>query len=551
MGDSTPWIDTEPATWVQNTTKSHSDGQIRGTASSIVAPPLPSDSADDLISHGLFAKLVPQNRSAREAFTLLAQSSDGSYRHHRQFIRVDSRTGIDPSERKDCFIFSLGLLPEFPSLGWRLGRGRNRGSNRAVDILLPEGDGVAGVHGRFCWIRGSGGFFIVADNLRGQAVLLNGERLQQSQRLIPFRNQIAFGECLLSVQFETRSPQQEEQFQVELSAFYSRVLQDAAPFVLPTPSEFETRVGNWIVRNPISSGSFGRVSVVTHAQTGTPAAMKELWKTPRNSISVNREVNMAEMLKELKHIRLGAPFEIYHKPVFDKSEKARIISRLDETWRPGPNDAIDHYALFSPLSTGTFFSLIRSRASRFVRTRLFTQVLEGLAFLHQNGIAHRDIKPGNITVKSYEPPDAQIIDFGCATFQPKILYDRPGTIPYLAPEQVDGEYHGRSVDYWAVALVGIELMGYEMPGVRVTAEIYGKMHKWLKDEPKPLDAIGECCKGMLQLQPGDRLTAAKALQGCLSPFTDSSNDVGKRPLDTLDRVAKKRTSSDFRQVPHH
>lgn len=298
MVDSAPWIDTEPATWVRNGAKSHSDGQIHDADASMQPAPTP----ENFIETGLFAKLVPDNRGAREAFSKLAQSSNDQYQHHRQFVRIDPRTDINVWERTDCYVFSLGLLPDFPSLGWRIGKGRSRAQNQAVDILLPDGDEVAGVHGRFCWIKGSGGFFIVADNLRGQAVILNGERLQNSQRLIPFRNAIRFGECCFTVKFETRSPQQEEQFQVELSAFYSTVLRDAAPLVLPTPSEFETRVGNWIVRNPISSGTFGHVSIVTHVHTGKAAAMKELWKTPRNANSVQREVDMAKRLQTISHV---------------------------------------------------------------------------------------------------------------------------------------------------------------------------------------------------------------------------------------------------------
>lgn len=204
------------------------------------------------------------------------------------------------------------------------------------------------------------------------------------------------------------------------------------------------------------------------------------------------------------------------------------MSLLDDTWKPGQNDVIDKYILFSPLSTSTFYSLIKSNASKETRTILFTQVLEGIAFLHEQGIIHRDIKPANLTVQSYNPPLAQIIDFGSAKNENWILYDWPGTIPYLAPEQRPGEYHGCSVDYWACALVGLELCGYQLSNSQVNDTAFEKIHEWLGGKPEaPMET---CCKAMLQWQPSDRMTAAQALQDLLAPFQENLATRQKRPF---------------------
>lgn len=96
---------------------------------------------------------------------------------------------------------------------------------------------------------------------------------------------------------------------------------------------------------------------------------------------------------------------------------------LDDTWEPESSDVVDKYTFFSPLSTSTFNSLIASNASKETHTFLFTQVLEGIAFLHQKGITHRDIKPPNLLVQSYDPPLAKITDFGSATAKMTTLYD--------------------------------------------------------------------------------------------------------------------------------
>jgi serine/threonine protein kinase len=67
---------------------------------------------------------------------------------------------------------------------------------------------------------------------------------------------------------------------------------------------------------------------------------------------------------------------------------------------------------------------------------------------------HRNIKPANLIVKSNTPPDMAITDLDCATTENEILYDRPGTIPYLAPEQREKLKHGENVDIWALGVVG-------------------------------------------------------------------------------------------------
>lgn len=196
-----------------------------------------------------------------------------------------------------------------------------------------------------------------------------------------------------------------------------------------------------------------------------------------------------------------------------------------------------------PLATSNFYALITSNASREVRTELFAQVLEGLAFLHENGISHRDIKPGNLAVITFDPPQAKILDFGCATFAPRSLYDSPGTISYLAPEQEQGKYHDCSVDYWAIALVGFEILKYRTRG-RVDLDQYTTMHTWLDDYDRVRGhhPIAKCCRLMLRWEPQDRMTAADALSFHLSEHRYNQNQEGKRNAGPLDRGAKKSLS---------
>ena len=296
----------EELSTIANTQKSSESTIIKPSrVTSLAADALDDTLTGDLVDDGVFAILEPQNRLAKLAFHRVAsRCHEDDLQHHKQFIHLrDSTDGIYTGH----YVLSLGCLPEYAPLGWRIGRGRPKERNLGVDILLgPTGeeDEVAGLHARFSWVKGGGGFFLIADNARGKPVILNGEILSNEQRMIPFRNTIAIGECYFSAKFVQRTLEQDEQFQVELVAFYSKVLQENAPLVLPTPSEREVRLGNWIYRNTLAKGTFGIVSIVSHVHTGKPAAAKELLRTPYNIEMVNREVRMAEQLSKLKHVRI-------------------------------------------------------------------------------------------------------------------------------------------------------------------------------------------------------------------------------------------------------
>lgn len=252
---------------------------------------------------GVFAYIVPINRLAKESLRRLAvetERDDTSY--HRGFLESPPDELKIPSDT-DCFILSLDLLPEVPGIGWRIGRGRKKLKNLGVDLLLPtEDDDVAGLHARLSWLKGGGGFFLIADNQRGLTVNLNGEELSYTQRLIPYQNAIGIGQLFFSIKFLERSPAQEEQFQSQLLLMYSAVLREKTPFIMPTPSRSETRIGDWVVRAPLGKGSFGHVSSVTNIRTGQLAAAKEIWRTPKNSLSVDREVSICYRLKNVRHV---------------------------------------------------------------------------------------------------------------------------------------------------------------------------------------------------------------------------------------------------------
>lgn len=185
---------------------------------------------------------------------------------------------------------------------------------------------------------------------------------------------------------------------------------------------------------------------------------------------------------------------------------------------------MDEYIILSPLLVGTFRSLYRSGVSEEDRAVFFSQLLDAVAFLHDQGIWHRDIKPDNILVKQYDPPEAMLTDFGCASDEKEILYDRAGTVLYLAPEQVEGQTHGRAVDYWSSALVGVELMGGPETSQRLwPGEMLTDYQEWLDSSKSPMAGP---CRAMLEAEPRSRITASEALD-CLRTLLDQHRQESK------------------------
>ena len=104
--------------------------------------------------------------------------------------------------------------------------------------------------------------------------------------------------------------------------------------------------------------------------------------------------------------------------------------------------------------------------------RLGTQLATGLAAAHEQGLIHRDLKPGNLRVT----PDGllKILDFGLAQLIPRASDDGltatqtrtqeiAGTLPYMAPEQLRGGMADTRTDIWAAGAVLHEMATGKRP----------------------------------------------------------------------------------------
>jgi serine/threonine protein kinase len=128
--------------------------------------------------------------------------------------------------------------------------------------------------------------------------------------------------------------------------------------------------------------------------------------------------------------------------------------------------AFDYYYMVMELLEGDTLKVrlneYRARGERMPLSellRVVTDILEGMAYAHSEGIVHRDIKPANILLS--KRGQAVITDFGIAQIVGGTHYTLSGalmgTLAYMAPEQ---GLHGTTSEQSDIYSLGIVL--YEM-----------------------------------------------------------------------------------------
>nr|WP_296067146.1 serine/threonine-protein kinase [uncultured Actinoplanes sp.] len=172
--------------------------------------------------------------------------------------------------------------------------------------------------------------------------------------------------------------------------------------------------------------------------------------------------------------------------------EARTMATINH---PGVVDVYDYGSdqqlafLVMEYVEGDALSRTLSRVGRLTPARtmaLVAQAADALQAAHENGIVHRDVKPGNLLVR----PNGTLVltDFGIARSalvgQLTVAGSVLGTASYISPEQAAGEVATPASDVYALGVVAYQCLSGHRPFDGATPIEIAMKH--VRDTPRPL-----------------------------------------------------------------
>lgn len=192
---------------------------------------------------------------------------------------------------------------------------------------------------------------------------------------------------------------------------------------------------------------------------------------------------------------------------------------------------------------GTIDDLIRERGRLSVDTTVSyaLQMCAGLAYAHEKGIVHRDVKPGNFLIA--KDGSIKLGDFGLAIVAAASKLTATGktmgTFRYMAPEQIRGKPDPcPQTDLYALGIVLFEMLTGQVPfDAEAPAEV---LHLHLKAPPPRVtslapdvpQALDDLIDRMLRKRIEDRPRSAVEVGIALKNLDDKVQIANRRTVET-------------------
>ena len=183
----------------------------------------------------------------------------------------------------------------------------------------------------------------------------------------------------------------------------------------------------------LGEGMFSTVKLATHSLTGEQVAIKILEKTRIAKVEdkerINREISI---MKRLYHFNIIKLYQVVE-------------------------NKLTIYLIQEHIQGKEFMEYLtkKGKLKEVEACKFYHQIISGLEYIHQCGIAHRDFKPENILLTN-DNTILKIIDFGLSNSYKKnqLLKTACGSPCYAPPEMIlEQNYNAAKSDIWSSGII--------------------------------------------------------------------------------------------------
>ncbi|OQD78713.1 hypothetical protein PENDEC_c001G00225 [Penicillium decumbens] len=309
----------------------------------------------------------------------------------------------------------------------------------------------------------------------------------------------------------------------------------------------------------VGNGSFGVVFQTKMAPSGEDAAIKRVLQDKRFK---NRELQIMRIVRHPNIVELKAFYYSNGDRVMCDEFPLRIspadsVLQKDEVYL----NLVLEYVPETVYRVSRYFNKLKTTMPMLEVKLYIYQLFRSLAYIHSQGICHRDIKPQNLLL-DHNTGILKLCDFGSA----KILIENEPNVSYIcsryyrAPELIFGATnYTTKIDVWSTGCVMAELMlGQPLfpgeSGIDQLVEIIKVLgtptreqirtmnpnymeHKFPQIKPHPFNKVFrkappeaiDLISALLEYTPTQRLSAIEAM---CHPFFDELRDPNTRLPDS-------------------